>query len=40
MKYTMKTNKADLCIEANNLAEQQVVLFWLVFAAFSLGLLF
>ena len=39
-QYTMKTNKADLCLEANNLAERQQVLFGLLFLTFAIGILF
>ncbi len=40
MKYTLKNNKNELLEVANDLSEKQTVLFWLVFIAFSLGLLF
>ena len=39
-QFTMKTNKADLLISANELLERQRILFGLLIITFSIGVLF
>ena len=38
--FTMKTNKADIIIAANELLERQQVLVYLLIVVFSIGVLF
>ena len=39
-QFTMKTNKADLLLSANELLERQRVLLYLLIIVFSIGVLF
>ena len=39
-QFTLKTNKADLLIAANELLERQRILFGLLIVTFSIGVLF
>ena len=38
--FTTKTNKADLLTSANDLLQQQAVLFYLLIITFTIGILF
>ena len=39
-QFTLKTNKADLLVAANELLERQRVLLYLLIVVFSIGVLF
>ena len=40
MKYTLKNNKNELLIAANDLHQQRTILFYLLVITFTIGVLF
>ena len=40
MKYSLKNNKNELLVAANDLDQQRTVLFYLLFIVFAIGVLF